>query len=121
MTLVSRSMKIIPFYLLVLFALLFAGPVPAEPADPKLSNDRCLRCHGREGFSREAPDGSQRDLHVSADVFASSVHGQWDCVGCHQDITKVPHRKGVERGVGCVQCHMETWGQLQAEGKTEEN
>jgi cytochrome b subunit of formate dehydrogenase len=109
--------------LLALILLQFAltGPVSAEPADPKLSNDRCLRCHGREGFSREGPDGQERDLHVVAGVFDTSVHGSQDCVGCHADIVKVPHRKGVERKVGCVECHMETWGQLQAEGKTEEN
>jgi cytochrome b subunit of formate dehydrogenase len=77
-----------------------------------LSNDRCLRCHGREGFSREAPDGSEWDLHVTADAFHESVHSGQDCVGCHEDITKVPHRKGVERKVGCVECHMEEWGRL---------
>jgi len=85
----------------------------AEPADPKLANDRCLRCHGREGFSREAPDGSERDLHVSAEVFGDSVHGQRDCVGCHTDIEKIPHRKGIQRKVGCVECHLEEWGKLQ--------
>ena len=50
--------------LLSLLQLAAAGPVSAEPADPKLSNDRCLRCHGREGFSREGPDGQERNLHV---------------------------------------------------------
>ena len=109
--------------ILVLLSLQIAwvGQVSAEPADPKLSNERCLRCHGREGFSREGPDGAERDLHVTAGAFEESVHGSQDCVGCHQDITKVPHRKGVERKVGCVQCHMETWGEIQAEGKAEEN
>jgi cytochrome b subunit of formate dehydrogenase len=106
---------------LILLQCALAVPVSAEPADPKLSNDRCLRCHGREGFSREGPDGTERNLHVTSDIFSTSVHGEQDCVGCHEDIVKVPHRKGVERKVGCVQCHMETWGQLQAEGKTEEN
>src|SRR5210317_1790588 len=121
MTLVSRSMKIIPFYLLVLFALLFAGPVPAEPADPKLSNDRCLRCHGREGFSRDDVYGNERDLHVTAAAFGNSVHGQQDCVGCHQDITKAPHRKGIDRKVSCVTCHVDLWDQAQANGTVEEH
>jgi cytochrome b subunit of formate dehydrogenase/cytochrome c553 len=122
MSLAIHPLKVFVLLILLLLAQAVAvAPVAAEPSDPKLANDRCLRCHGREGFSREAPDGSQWDLHVSADVFESSVHGERDCVGCHQDITKVPHRKGMERGVGCVQCHMETWGEVQAEGKTEEN
>jgi cytochrome b subunit of formate dehydrogenase len=99
--------------------LSFGNVARAEPADPKLSNDRCLRCHAREGFSREDEAGRKRDLHVNADDFAHSVHGERDCVGCHQDITKVPHRKGVERKVGCVQCHLEEWQKAQAEGNAE--
>jgi cytochrome b subunit of formate dehydrogenase len=114
-----RSVLVLLALILLQFAL--TGPVSAEPADPKLSNDRCLRCHGREGFSRDGPGGQERDLHVAAGVFDASVHGSQDCVGCHTDIVKAPHRKGVERKVGCVECHLETWGQLQAEGKTEES
>lgn len=110
-------------FLLVSIAL--AGPasaqIGAQTIDPKLSNDRCLRCHAKEGFSREDAAGQERDLHVSADVFRNSVHGEWNCVGCHQDITKVPHRKNVERTVGCVQCHLEEWGETQAEGETGAN
>jgi cytochrome b subunit of formate dehydrogenase len=122
MTLPHIPLKsILAMLALTLLQFALAGPVSAEPADPKLSNDRCQRCHGREGFSREGPDGQARDLHVAAGIFDSSAHGSQDCVGCHQDVIKVPHRKGVERKVGCVQCHMETWGKLQAEGKTEEN
>ena len=121
MTLVSRSIKILPIGFLLLFALLFAGPVPAEPADPKLSNDRCLRCHGREGFSRDDVYGNERDLHVTAAAFGNSVHGQQDCVGCHQDITKAPHRKGVKRKVSCVTCHVDLWDQAQANGTVEEH
>ena len=61
-------------FFLVLSALLFIQsvflqPVFAEPADPKLSNDRCLRCHGREAFSREDVYGRERDLHVMAESF----------------------------------------------------
>ncbi len=101
--------------LVVQFAL--SATALAEPSDPKLSNDRCLRCHGKDGFSKEDPFGRERDLHVAAGVFADSVHGQQDCVGCHEDIIKVPHRKGIERKVGCVQCHMNEWGKAQENGQ----
>jgi len=94
----------------------FAETASAAPDDPKLANDRCLMCHGRKGFSREGPDGQPRDLHVDAARFDASVHGARDCVGCHADITKVPHRKGVERGVGCVQCHLDEWDKLKTNG-----
>ena len=104
----------------LLLQILLTTPVNAQEVDPKLTSDKCLRCHGRAGFSREAEDGSQRDLHVEADKFHESVHGKRECVECHKDIDKIPHRKGVERKVGCVQCHMTEWGKLQqAESGTE--
>jgi cytochrome b subunit of formate dehydrogenase len=81
----------------------------AEPDNPKLSNDRCLRCHGREGYSREGADGQPRQLHITADKFRDSVHGERDCVECHQDIVKIPHNKGLDRKVGCVKCHEDLW------------
>jgi len=112
---------VVAFIFLSVAQLPLSDSVSAEPADPKLSNDRCLRCHGREGFSRDDAFGRERDLHVTAEVFANSVHGEQDCVGCHQDITKAPHRKGIERKVGCVQCHLEEWGKAQENGTVAEN
>jgi cytochrome b subunit of formate dehydrogenase len=112
-----KAVNPIPFLILLAVILLpWSAPLSAEPADPKLSNDRCLRCHGKEGFSRKAADGRERNLHVAAHDFDASVHRSQDCVGCHQDITKAPHRKGIERKVGCVQCHMDEWGIAQENG-----
>jgi len=108
-------------FLLLLLLSAFSAPVQAEPSDPKLASDRCLKCHGKEGFSRDDATGEPRNLHVTADAFKDSVHGGQDCVNCHQDIVKVPHRKGIERKVGCVQCHMELWEEAQASGTTQEN
>ena len=93
----------------------------AEPANPKLSNDRCLRCHGKENFSRKAANGEERDLHVTAEKFEQSVHGGRDCVNCHKDIIKAPHRKGVDRKVGCVRCHQDLWAEAQETNTTGEN
>ena len=102
--------------LLLLIALQFAAsaPVYAEPDDPKLKNDRCLRCHGRDNYSRDG-----RDLHVTAEKYALGAHAAQDCVGCHTDIVKVPHNKGVERKVGCVNCHVESWERAQHGGDME--
>jgi cytochrome b subunit of formate dehydrogenase len=100
--------------LLLALGLFLADPVSAVTMDPKLASDKCLRCHGREGFSREDAAGVERDLHVTADAFHASVHGQQECIGCHEDITKVPHRKNVDRKVGCVSCHLEEWGKVQS-------
>jgi cytochrome b subunit of formate dehydrogenase len=107
--------------LVAVACLASSAPLFAEPADPKLANDRCLRCHGKDGFARTGADGRERDLHVSAAVFDQSAHGKQDCVGCHTDITKAPHRKGVERKVGCVQCHMERWTENRQSGHPEQN
>jgi len=117
MTKPGKPFGIIFILMLLLVAQFLLPPsAMAEPPDPKLSNDRCLRCHGKDGFSREDAFGRERDLHVTADVFAGSVHGQQDCVGCHEDIIKAPHRKGIERKVGCVECHLEAWGKAQENG-----
>ena len=93
--LASRSIPTLLAFFLLLISFALTGPVYAEPADPKLNNDRCLRCHGKEGFSRKGADGEERDLHVTTQKFEHSVHGKQDCVGCHQDITKAPHRKNI--------------------------
>ncbi len=85
----------------------------AEPENPKLRNDRCLRCHGKENYSREDAYGKDRPLHVTAEKFKESVHGDRDCVNCHQDIVKIPHKKGVDRKVGCVKCHLDLWEEAQ--------
>ena len=66
--------------LMVALQLPFSSPLFAVPDDPKLANDRCLRCHGKENFSRKAANGEERDLHVTAEAFAQSVHGSRDCV-----------------------------------------
>lgn len=116
MNLGNRSFTIQLTLLTLLISVAHSVPAVAEPADPKLSNERCLRCHGRAEFTREGPDGAERNLSVIADDFHASVHGGRDCVECHQDIVKTPHRKGIERKVGCVQCHLDEWEQVQANG-----
>jgi len=93
----------------------------AEPENPKLRNERCLKCHGKADYSRKGADGEQRQLHVTAEKFTESVHGDRDCVNCHKDIVKIPHRKGVDRKVGCVKCHQDLWEEAQlTDGNGEE-
>jgi hypothetical protein len=95
--------------------LSFMGRI-AEPGEPQAG--QCHACVAIRGFSEER-DAS--DLSVSVDAFQHSVHGKRDCVSCHQDITKIPHEKGLERKVGCVQCHTELWAEAQQSGTTEEH
>ena len=85
----------------------------AEPENPKLANAKCLRCHGKENYERKAANGEMRPLHVTTEKFQGSVHGGFDCVDCHNDIVKIPHKKGIDRKVGCVRCHQDLWAEAQ--------
>ena len=85
----------------------------AEPENPKLANGKCLRCHGKENYEKKAANGEMRPLHVTAEKFQGSVHGGFDCVNCHNDIAKIPHKKGIDRKVGCVRCHQDLWAEAQ--------
>ncbi len=106
-------LKVLPLiFLVVVIQASLSDSAFAEPENPKLANDRCLKCHGKENFSRKTASGEERALHVNTENFQRSVHGDWDCVDCHKDITKVPHNKGVDRKVGCVRCHQEVLERL---------
>ncbi len=107
---------LLAFLLVTVMQVPLSSPVYAEPENPKLVNNRCLKCHGKENYSRKTASGEERALHVSAEKFKDSVHGDWDCVNCHADIVKVPHRKGIDRKVGCVKCHQDLWADAQVSG-----
>jgi cytochrome b subunit of formate dehydrogenase len=101
---------ILRFLLLLVF--LAAGRLQAadsaseSAAQPQpMDNPVCLSCHGNEGFAVPGADGKQRDLHVNAGRFEKSKHGALPCIGCHQDITEIPHKQGVQRKVECGNCH----------------
>ncbi len=102
--------------------LVMAGAVAGDPEPaPSAENALCLNCHGMPGFAMPGPDGAMRALHVDRQRFGASVHGQQACTHCHQDIDGVPHQKGVEHLVGCVQCHRDLWDQAQRTDSTDEH
>src|SRR5450756_1987518 len=74
------------------------------PANPALTNETCLGCHGQQGFepAHKAAPGSPPT--VLTDRFLGSVHGQRQCVECHTNSTEVPHEKVVVK-VSCGNCH----------------
>ncbi len=98
-----------------------ATAAKAGPAAGKLSNDACLVCHGKPGFSGQGTDGKVRQLHVMQDKFGKSVHGKRSCTECHADITEIPHKTGVARNVNCVNCHDALWSAAKTANKTAEN
>jgi cytochrome b subunit of formate dehydrogenase len=83
-------------------------------------NSLCLACHGTEGFAMPDADGQMRSLHVIKDKFEQSVHGKQLCVGCHKDITEIPHNKNGRIKISCVQCHQDLWAAAQKENRTAE-
>ncbi len=111
--LVSCTRFLFAILLVAAIQIPLSGSVLAELENPKLATKKCLRCHGKENFSREDVNGEDRALHVNADQFKQSVHGGRDCVNCHKDIIKTKHRKGIDRKVGCVKCHLDLWEEAQ--------
>jgi hypothetical protein len=78
------------------------------------SNDSCLYCHSREGFTAELPSGDVMSLTIDPEAFAKSTHASNDCVTCHSDIDTFPHpSRGIESlrdvkikyYVSCQKCH----------------
>jgi cytochrome b subunit of formate dehydrogenase len=92
-----------------------------EAAADGPDNSLCLACHGTEGFAMPGADGQVRDLHVIPGKFVSSVHGKQLCVGCHKDITEIPHQLNGRIKVSCVQCHEHLWEVAQKENKTRDS
>ena len=91
------------------------------PAIGGADNSLCLACHGNEGFAMPDADGQMRSLHVIRDKFEQSVHGKQLCVGCHKDITQIPHQKNGRIKISCVQCHQDLWATAQKENRTAES
>jgi cytochrome b subunit of formate dehydrogenase len=93
-------------------------PGGAEQAAAGADNSMCLACHGNEGFAMPGADGQMRSLHVIREKFEASAHGKQLCVGCHKDITGIPHQKNGRIKVGCVQCHENLWAAAQKDNRT---
>ena len=69
------------------------------------SNEECLMCHDDPDFKAKI-SGRTILLHVNQKSFTASVHGDLDCVDCHEnyDADDVPHVS--ERAkVECGSCH----------------
>jgi len=102
----------------------------ATPAAPKLTNDMCLACHGQGAFipsppadqaasaATTVPAGPAPVPKILTDRFDGSVHGKLQCVGCHTNVTAIPHGK-VEVKVSCVACHQSLLETAQEDNKPE--
>ena len=93
---------------------------PAEQPAAKIPSEVCLGCHGVEGFAVPGANGQMRSLHIDAHKFLNSVHGKTPCVGCHQQITQVPHQKLDHIEVGCVTCHQDLYDDALSDNNREQ-
>ncbi len=86
------------FFFIFLIILVMTGQQAMS-----MSNEDCLECHGEEDITREADDSS---VFVDAVIFSKSVHGDEECVSCHQDADTEDdeHPEELAR-VNCTECH----------------
>lgn len=68
-------------------------------------DQECLDCHDDHDLIVER-DGREISLYVESDDFHGSIHADLGCVGCHEDITDLPHEENLSR-VACEDCHDE--------------
>jgi cytochrome b subunit of formate dehydrogenase len=71
------------------------------------STSDCLDCHGDRDLTMER-GGTEISLFVDGAAFSSSVHADFECVGCHEeyDPYDLPHGQ-TTMAVACVTCHAE--------------
>ena len=95
---------------LSLFAVL-VGYCPDLPArDPQ----NCLFCHKYRRLRVYDDHGTLHNYYVDTGLFHQSIHRSVTCIGCHSDISKVPHGE-VER-VDCAKiCHLDRFAVMTGE------
>jgi cytochrome b subunit of formate dehydrogenase len=69
------------------------------------SNDDCFMCHEDTDLTKEY-QGKEVSLHIDLDIFSNSIHGEMECIDCHQDLVdaEFPHDEDLET-VQCGICH----------------
>ncbi|MFC1761357.1 cytochrome c3 family protein [Planctomycetota bacterium] len=99
--------QLVPSIGIWLIICVFAHPALGQ------ENADCFNCHASKGLKVER-DGREILLFVDPNQFSKSVHGDEDCVSCHQDLAEVesyPHQKRVQQ-VACSNCHDEDDGPI---------
>ncbi len=70
--------------------------------------ENCLFCHKYRRLRVYEKDGDLKNYYVDTHLFHKSIHRDVTCVGCHSDITKVPH--GETEKVNCAKtCHLDRY------------
>lgn len=101
---IKRERKSIKASFIVFFVLLFY--FSSKEILTEEIGQNCNKCHSMNNFSYLNEDlKSIKNLTVNADEFKNSVHGNLNCVDCHKDTNRYPHKEKLDK-VGCNQdCH----------------
>ncbi|MGA7180458.1 MAG: cytochrome b/b6 domain-containing protein [Thiobacillaceae bacterium] len=92
-----------------------SGQAGAAAVPKAIANKRCVMCHGdAENKTVKRPDGTEVNIFVDKSAFEHSAHGKQLCVGCHNNITSLPHPEPLPIRVGCIECHRQKWAEQQA-------
>ncbi len=83
------------------------GSPGLEPPPQDWTNEECQLCHGEADVVEMAEDDPRPGLVVDVEALAGSVHGDFDCVFCHEGIDDIPHAASLEPAdpVACSLCH----------------
>ncbi len=68
-------------------------------------NKSCYECHGEEDLVGEI-DGEEVSMFINSNHYQNSVHADFYCIDCHQDIEELPHDFELEK-VDCGNCHFD--------------
>lgn len=86
--------------LIAILALLSTIPAIAQDVD---DNQSCIECHGESDITGEI-DGREVSTYVDSAKFENSIHGEFACIDCHDDIEELPHEFELKK-VDCATCH----------------
>ncbi|MEK7989778.1 MAG: hypothetical protein VSS52_002130 [Thiotrichaceae bacterium] len=97
-------------------AALKAAHSSVEKAKNLIPNKKCLKCHDDEDekiWEYDDDIGGEISIYVDPEKFDESVHGEQNCVGCHEKVTlsRGEHDERLGVTVGCVKCHQEIWAE----------
>ncbi len=74
-----------------------------------MTDEYCMRCHGREDLVKQHPDGRMDSLFVDLAALRTSAHGNnIECIKCHVNVSNLKSPVCKDSGpVDCSICHAE--------------
>ncbi len=84
----------------LLVFLSFIHPAFSQEVD---DNQTCIECHGEEDITGEINE-REISMFIDSTKYEKSIHGEFACIDCHDDIEEIPHEFELNR-VECSNCH----------------